>query len=398
MRWLLIGAAILGAYYSILFARASLLFQEDTASSVPAAVHLVPYNADYLARLAVWQPDRKTALLHRTVELNPFAADSWIQLGLTAEMQQHDIASAERDYLKAAQVDHMFLPKWTLTNFYFRRQDEERFFQWAKATLAITPYPPYPVFEQMWLFTQDAGKIAAFIPERPRILVQYAVFLADAHQFRAIPPVVKRLVTSAGSSDPVGAGRDGLIAPVEDRLLAAGYLQPALQIWTSMKEGNWIGLSIPTAASPLTNGDFRAPFFRHGFGWVPIETSGVGIEQMPDQDAVGVTLSGSQPEHCVLLQQYVPLDPNRSYRLEWQTSAQGIASPSGLAWHLHPVQSNLHSDLAGGDLLASSSGTWDFQAPPGAEVFLLTLEYSRPLGNILASGSFHLRSVSLREQ
>ncbi len=397
-RYAIVASAIAAACYSVLFARASFLFQQDTAVSVPAAVRLVPYNSAYVARLAVWQPEQKVALLHRAVNLNPFATESWIQLGLAAEMQQHDITGAERYYLKAAEVDHMFLPRWTLANFYFRQQDEQRFFQWARATLAITPFPAYPVFEQMWLFTQDAAKIASSIPERPSILIQYAMFLSGSQQFAAMAPVVNRLVIAAGSSNPEGAGRDGVIGPIEDRLLAAGYLDAALQVWTSMKDGRWISLPTPTPARPLTNGDFATVFFSHGFDWTSTNPAGVRREQIPDQKQVRFTLSGNEPERCSLLQQYVPLDPNHRYRLRWKAAAQGIDTLSGLTWHLHPVPSSSDGDLNSGDLLASAAGIWDFKPPAGAKIFLLALEYSRPLGNTLANGTVDLGSVSLDQQ
>ena len=145
-RYLFIAAALVGAYYSALFARASFLFQQNTATSVQKAVELVPYNASYVASLAEWQRSQKIALLHRAVELNPFDAESWIQLGLAAEMEEHNVASAERYYLQAWRVDRMFLPRWTLTNFYFRQQSPHEFFRWAEATLQITPYPADPVF------------------------------------------------------------------------------------------------------------------------------------------------------------------------------------------------------------------------------------------------------------
>ncbi len=260
LRYILAAAAVAAAYYSALLAGASYLFQQDTATSVPAAVHLVPYNSAYLARLARWQPTDRMPLLHRAVTVNPFDVDSWMQLGMTAEMQQHDMASAERYYLQAAAIDRMFLPKWTLTNFYFRRQQPSQFFRWAKATLAITPYLPDPVFDQMWLIGQDANRIAAAIPDRPFILLFYASFLSKTNRYEQIAPIVQRLITAAGNSSPSANGRDAIIGPVEDRLLASGYLHAALQIWTSMNQGGWISLPVPTPASPLTNGDFHAPF------------------------------------------------------------------------------------------------------------------------------------------
>ncbi|MGA8030202.1 MAG: hypothetical protein WB992_23920, partial [Bryobacteraceae bacterium] len=378
--------------------RASFLFQQNTAKSVPAAVRLVPYNSAYVARLADWEPNQKAALLHRAVDLNPFAAESWIQLGLSAEMEQRDVALAERYLLRAAEVDRMYLPKWTLTNFYFRQQRANEFFTWAKASLAISPFSPYPVFAEMWLFSPDAAKVASWIPDRPRILVQYAIFLADSHQFDAIPPIVQRLVIAAGSNDPAGNGRDGLIAPIEDRLLAAGELRGALQIWTSMKNGRWIDLPTPTPQRPLTNGDFRIPFFGHGFDWAPVASNGARVEQLADRKEVRITLSGMQPDNCALLQEYVPLDPNRFYHMQWRAAAQGMEGPTGLAWRLHAIRNNPSADLNSNDLLSSESGTWDFRPQAGTELFLLSLDYSRPIGNVRASGTVELPAISLKEQ
>ena len=51
-----------------------------------------------------------------------------IQLGLNAEITEGDPKTAESYYLKAAAVNKMFLPKWTLTNYYFRQQNYERVF------------------------------------------------------------------------------------------------------------------------------------------------------------------------------------------------------------------------------------------------------------------------------
>jgi hypothetical protein len=395
IRYMLAAAALAAAYYSALFARASFLFERDTADSVAAAVQLVPYNATYVARLSAWQPERKIALFRRAVKLNPFEVDAWIQLGVAAEMEQRDIASAERYYLEAARIDHMFLPKWTLTNFYFRRQREDEFFHWAKAALEISPYQPDPVFGQMWLMTQDARRVAMAVPDRPGVLLRYAGFLANARQYTAIPPILHRLVAAAGRANPGSYGRDDQVGPIVDRLLAAGEIDSALEIWRSLEQGNWVNFPAPSFAAPLSNGDFHSPFFRHGFDWMPASLDGVDIVQIPEGKNVRVAFSGNQPEHCVLLQQYIPLEANRGYRLRWKADGQGIEMPSGLAWHVHPVSDERRIDLAGGDLLAGSQGTWQFSVPAGANLSLLTLEYSRPAGSVRIAGVLTLQGVSL---
>ena len=337
VRYLLIASALAAAIYSFVLARASWLFRQDTAISVPAAVELVPFDSTYVARLAAWRPAEKIALLHRAVELNAFDSESWIQLGFASEFQQHDRASAERYYLKAAEVNKMFLPKWTLTNFYFRQEQPTEFFHWASATLAITPYSPEPVFVQMWLISQDADQIARNMPDRPRILLPYAWFLSNSRQYSSIPLIVQRLIKAAGTTDPRAWGRDGLVATIEDRLIAEGQRDPALQIWTSMVKAGWLHEEIPSAEHPLSNGNFRTPLFRHGFDWMPAEIEGVRIEESPTEGLIRLQFSGNEPERCVVLQQYVPMEAGRTYSIGWQASSIPGDTLSGLRWHLRPV-------------------------------------------------------------
>lgn len=395
-RYALAAVALTGAYFCFVFARASYLFQQDTATSVPAAVRLAPTNGAYVARLAGWQPDEKVALLERAVALNPFYSDSWIQLGLTAEMEHRDASAAERYYLQAAKVNHMFLPKWTLTNFYFRQQRPEEFFRWARQALEITPFSADPVFAQMWLMSQDPQRVASFVPDRAGVLLGYASFLANAHQYGALAPVVKRLLIAVGNLNPRSYGRDDQIGPIEDRLLAAGDLGPALDIWRNLQEADWISLPAPTAARPITNGEFRAPFWGHGFDWTPVSSSGVTMEQMTDEQSLQVALSGDEPEHCMLLRQYVPLDPNRTYQLRWKAEGLQLPEASGIHWQIEAMGGDL-GVLTGTDLL-DRSNAWTFRSPNGANLALLTLEYTRPAGQVRASGSITLRNVTLQEK
>ena len=395
LRYLTIAAAIAAAFYSLILARAAHLFALDTVASVPAAVTLVPYHATYTARLAAWRPLERDELLHRAVELNPWDYRSWIQLGLATEMQNGDANGAERDYLRAAEVDHMFLPRWTLTNFYFRQRQPGDFFHWANAALRITPYSSDPIFSQMWLVSQDAGTIAAAIPDRARVLLQYAWFLSNSRQFTAIPSVIRRLVAHVGSAHPSLWGRDDLVSSIEDRILNDGDGRDGLAIWTSLKDGGWIRHGIPDNEHPLTNGDFRIPFFRHGFDWSPIDSTGTRVEQFHDTPVVRISLSGEQPEHCVLLRQYVPLSPGSVYKLAWRAVTPDSDMGGGLAWHLRGMPAKATADLVSGDL--SSPSRWQFQAP-ASEVGMLSLEYSRPLGRVRAAGTIALEFVSLEKQ
>jgi len=394
LRYLLIAGAIAGACYSTILARTAHLFTQDTASSVATAVQLVPYKSEYVARLAAWNSDDRVSLLKRAVELNPFDYESLIQLGLTSEMNLGDAKAAENYFLKAAAVNHMYEPKWTLANYYFRHDNATEFFRWANETLKISPYDGGPVFTQMWLLSQDAQRLSAVVPDRPRALIQYTWFLANNQQYSAITPIVQRLVRIVGTDDPRGWGRDDLIASSLDRVLASGDLHDALQIWTTLRDGRWISQGVPDANHPLTNGDFRWHFYNHGFDWLPLETEGVRVDQLLDEPSIDVSLSGYQPEHCQILRQYVAVEPGFLYKLQWKAEASGVPAGMGIAWHLHAANGDVGGDIVSGDLL-NKPQVWEFVATPNVNGFVLTLEYNRPSGQVRPTGRITLRSVTM---
>ncbi len=397
LRIAITACLVFAAYQCLVFARASFLYGQDTATSVPEALALAPSNGSYAARLAAWQPQRKEELLSKAVSLNPFDVDSWIQLGLNAELQNGDAQAAERYYLRAAEVDKMFRPRWTLTNFYFRQQRASEFFHWARATLEITPYQAEPVFAQMWLMSSDAAKLSNFIPNKPSILLQYALYLQKENQFHAIPPVIRLLTASVKAREAHSYGRDDLIGPMEDRLLSAGEFDPALRIWTALCNAQWLPYPAPAQSNPVTNGDFRKPFFGHGFDWATGNTNGVSISQNPEEGMVRFAFSGDEPDQQGLLRQFIALEPAKRYRLEWRAEADGIRAPSGLTWHIFSAAKNTAPrDSQSNDLLSSPSPHWDF-TNGSVDGAVLALAYTRPLGSTRATGAITLRSVSLKE-
>lgn len=120
------------------------------------------------------------------------------------------------------------------------------------------------------------------------------------------------------------------------------------------------------------------------------------VEQFPEESFIRITLSGDQPEHCILLQQYVPVQPDSVYNLQWKADSQNIEAGNGLAWHLQTIGGHAPMARSSGDLLASNS--WPFRVPPAGGAFLLTLEYNREIGRVRPTGSVTIHSVSLSRQ
>jgi hypothetical protein len=397
LRYLLIAGAITGACYSVILGRAAYLFSKDQADSIRSAVQLVPYKSEYVARWASWNKAEEVPLLKRAVELNPFDYESLIELGLVAEFKEGDLKAAERYFLSAEAVNHMYKPKLTLTNFYARRQDTSEFFHWANETLKISPWDEAPVFMQMWLMSQDAQRLSAVIPDRPRSLIQYTWFLSNNKQYTAIPPIIQRLVRVVGNDNPHDWGRDDLIASSLDHVLESGHMHTGLQIWSTLRDGRWIPQNIPDANHPLTNGDFRLEFYRHGFDWKPMKNDGVQIDQYTDLPAVEIDFSGHQSEQCELLRQYVAVESGFLYKLRWKAEAEHILPGSGINWRLRAANGDASVDIASGDLL-NTPQVWEFVAPPNVDGFVLTLEYRRAFAHTRPTGKITLRSVSMERE
>src|SRR5271170_6767965 len=123
MRFLAVVLLGFAALAAIRLAIAETSFREDTPDAVRRAIGMqgaYPSEA-YLERLAELDPAQARVQLEYVVTtVNPRSSAAWVSLGMLEE-SAGDRAAAERSLLRAAQVDHQYLPAWTLTNFYFRK-------------------------------------------------------------------------------------------------------------------------------------------------------------------------------------------------------------------------------------------------------------------------------------
>lgn len=380
-----------GGCFAGILGLASFLFHRGDRRSVELAARLVPFNSDYLARLSSYYPERRTLLLQKAEAENPYSEQAWLNLGFDAEFYRRDYSAAERDYLKAADVSHLFLPRWTLVNFYFRRQNEQEFLHWARLALEVTPYSAAPILAEMWVMVPDHASLLGMLPDRPAILQQYFEYLMTTRQYPFTPPVIKRLVSIAPPSQAQLYGVATDIGPALDTMLGAGFGSQALQIWSELSFARWISFPTPTTQHPLTNGDFSR-LYGHGFDWFLLNPAGVSLAYVAGVKEIDVEWTGDEEEACQLLLQWIPLGPARRYRLEWEQESSDLANPAGVSWHIHASSFDLQSP----DLVAGDGAGWQFKTPGSAGTAMLILEYRRPLGQTKARGTMRLQRVSLQ--
>jgi tetratricopeptide (TPR) repeat protein len=412
---LLAGTCVVGAWYSAILARAEWLFRQSSPSSVDAAVRLIPYNPRYLVGLASLRPEHAPALLRRALTLNEYDVRSWVQLGLEAEFQRQDLAAAESCYRRAADASHMFYARSNLANFYYRYQRYPEFLHWVPLALQRAYSDPSLLFLQIWGASGDGRFNLSLMPNRAAVLNPYVSFLLQTNRLDEVEPALTRSLqqmaiegTRADTSTPMPYAQDPgtreFCGYALDRLLLAGRWDSAQRVWTQLYKRGWLAEPAPSAASPLTNGGFRSPCFRHGFDWAFTPTAGATIDQYTESSKLRITFDGKEPEAWQLLHQFVILEPNGRYRLSWDAESESIPKNSGLQWRLVPVSDQgpaAVSDLVSSDLLGqvgsgdTERGAWDFTAPP-EPLDLLVLEYIRRFGTVRPEGDLSLRSVELK--
>lgn len=390
---LLVAGAVIGllgfaSFWTIRLGLADRWFNSGSDGAAQRARWLSPQDATYFnADLG----DRSA--LERARILNPRSGATCIRLGLHSELNG-DTIRAEQLLLDAAKVDRTYEPRWTLANFYFRRAQWDRFWFWAREALQIAYNDQSPLYLLCWRATQDPALILQrAIPDRASILADYLNFLILQGKLDAAEPVGNRFIAHASQESLP------LLFAYCNRLLETRRPQTALKVWNALCTRRIIPKNplVPEEGKSLTNGDFSSIPVSAGFDWRLNRAIGVSVVRGATPRELRVTLSGSQQESCLAVEQIVPLVPSRSYRLRYSYRSEGVNLDSGLRWRV--------SNFNGDNTWASSptaladdqwtDGTLTFLTPADGNLGRITLRCDRIAGTTRVEGSLWLREVRL---
>ena len=382
--------------WTVRMALADYRFRQQTVSGAQAAIRLEPDSAGYYVRLAALTQDSdpagSTAALERAVALNPWDSPSWVELGLRAEAAG-DLADAERSLLRAASVDKQFLPKWSLVNYYFRRDNSERFWFWAHEAIGMAYDDLAPLFALCWRIANDGVLIEQKLDIRnadPE--ASYLTYLTGQNRIEPMARAAERVLACNRATDSAA-----LLAAC-DRFIADGLSSPALRIWNQLSNLHRIpyGVLAPESGRSLTDGDFAMFPIAQGFDWRLPDVGGVAALLDDRPAGLRISFSGGQPEDCEVLTQVLPVMENANYELRFLYRTSGIAPETGLRWRV--TDFNGAKILAEGGSLASESERDDrlaFRTPASSGLARLTLTYRRALGTTRIEGFILLRKLQL---
>jgi hypothetical protein len=382
-----------GVWSSLNLARADYLFRQDTEVAVRSAIELSPDAWQYYMRLAQLDQPHARALLSTSLRLNRYDAQADVELGLQYEAEG-DYATAEQKLLDAYNVDHTYLPRWTLANFYLRRGNMPAFWAWAHSAASMPAEDIGALFELCWRVSPDPQVLTAqLLNDKPEMQRQYIRFLLGKDRTDAVATVAPQLLRAG---DP-RSDRPLMFAAI-NQMISDDRGQEAISLWSLLIAQHWV---VADATSPdgiqntaVNNGEFRRDPLPVGFDWWLGEYG--GLHSWPGVSGLETEFSGTEPEDCTIAQQAVYLTPG-SYTLEYAYRTSDIPEATGIRWQVLDAGSNAmiaeSTDLSSEELKHTNLA---FSISPGPSLIRLRLGYKRALGTPRVSGSLDVVSIQIR--
>ena len=392
-----LSGLVTAAAWSIRIGWADHRMRQETVGGTERAIALMPDQAEYYARLA-WlvsddDPRRAKEALGRAVALNPWDAQSWIELGLRAEVEGDQTASKQY-LLHAAEVDTKFLPRWTLANYYFRHGDMPRFWSWAKEAAPMLYGDAQQMFRLCGRVEEDGKLLDRLEIRDPEMRARYLFYLLSQNRLDLMGPAVHRLLEENRPADVA------LLLMACERLLEARRVAEAVQVWNRLAEAGRVPFRTPAGEGEqlVADGNFSVAPASRGFDWRLPAVEGISVSREEEsRGGLRITFSGRQPEDCEALVQLVPSQQKMHYELKFEYRTQGIPNGAGLGWRI--------TDASGGTVLkeglslaseADAEGQLSFETPADCRLVRLALRYHRTLGTIRMEGFLVLRNVALK--
>jgi tetratricopeptide (TPR) repeat protein len=383
-RALIVGILAVGIWNSWSLARADYLFQQNTPQSVRGAIHVEPDSWEYYMRLALLDDAHAQKYLEAAISLDPYNAEADIELSLRFE-GAGDYSSAEKLLLDAFAIDRTNLPRWSLANFYFRRNNLPAFWTWAQSAAEMPSDNMQPLFELCWRVSPDPNEIEQrIVNNNPELIRQYLDFLLAKDQLPAAAEAAHRLsqVGDPRTDDPE-------MFLVVDRLIAAREGDAARIVWNVLIDKHWV---VADPGVP-NNPNFARDPLPVDFDWAVF--SYPGLHSWPGPSGLETEFSGGEPENCTIAQQAIVLPPG-NYEFEYSYRTDEIPAETGLRWQI--IAAGSETVLAESDDLSSgtmSRGNFGFSMSPGASLVHLRLQYRRTLGTPRISGTLVIPSVQI---
>ncbi len=321
----------------------------------------------------------------QAIAVNPRRDLSLTQAAIAAELRG-SAQEAERLLLQAEQYNHLWLPRWSLANFYARQNRQAETFRWAQAAMLRSYGDPSALF----VLCRNAGAtdeelLKSILPNTPKALGAFVYFLVRQKEPDSLELAASAYLKSAQASGMRPIEKVETVAAAITALIGANRPEPAWRLWKSLESSQLL----PNAVEPLVNPKLQLPLRPAAFDWQIPVVAGVETLRGVPEHGIKFTFSGTQPETAELLAQDLYLRGAEEWTLTFEYETRGFSQPkAGVQWRLADAVQELPLSEEWRTATAS------FSTPPG--LHRLSLEIVRVNGQPRVEGELRLRGLRLR--
>ncbi len=407
----LVGAALLAYAAAVgVILGGQWVLSHPTAENLRRGVDRFPRNPQIWTAYAYqWilgpessDPGRAAEAFLRAARLNPSDPLNWEGLA-TAYTQMNDPARTEAA-LRSELIAVPNSPKaaWRFANFLLLRGRQNEALPYVRVAAASDPALRPAVFQLGWkILGEPEAVLRDIVPASVEARSAYLSFLIDRNKLLE-GYQVWRMIRPARTDSVVELGYK-----YAEGLASTGLGAKAASVWDDVLSD--VQLSwIKPAGELLTNGDFEADLGNVGLHWR--FATGPGFEVQFDRFVVQtgsrslrVTFDGSSNLDFAGVSQWVPVEPNRHYRLSGYLKTEKVTSDSAVRFSVStpfwPREESLLLYSPG----RVGTSPWSleelhFRTGPRTTVVVVALRRlpSRKLINTSIAGTVWIDNLSLR--
>ncbi len=397
LRAVVVCGCVMGIWESCQFVRSERLYDRRTPDAIRAAIVIEPDCWYCYIALAANDDQHAIQDLRASLRYNPYDSQVLIDLGLRYEAEG-DLRQAEANLLQAYAIDRAYPPRWSLANFYFRRDNRPAVWMWARRAAEM----PSAELDQLgalfalcWRVSPNPQTIEAkVVVDDPDVLRQYSSFLMGKNlPAAAVHPALRFFSTGSGQPNYMSEGDLAWIANLLDQLIAAGGgadASAANDLWRGLVRQHRIVAETSVPNNPL----FARDPLTLKFDWNLAASA--GLHSWPGPSGLRAEFTGDEPEDCAIAEQIIALPPGK-YRLVSFYRTENIPANTGIRWEIADVKTG--AVLASSPDLSSNSPaqiSQKFSLTPDAPFQQLRLTYKREPGTVRIVGTLVVTSIEIQ--
>jgi tetratricopeptide (TPR) repeat protein len=381
--------------------------RSNTLQQLERGAALEPGNADAWDALGRFRqldfnnPDLAGALAdyQRAVRVNPLSAHHWMNLAGAYEASG-DIEQARTAFQAARSVYPLSAEvAWNYGNFLLRQGESEQGYEEVQHAVRSDPKLLTLAISRTWRSSRDVNVLLdQVLPADADAYLLALDYFASTKQIGPALVVWQRLVAQG---KPIALSKS---FPFFDELIAEDRSSDAAKAWIGALTMAGLNRDEPLGHSLIWNGDFAQDFIGGGLGWrwhTPIGAE-FAFDTAPQTYGVrsaqiffggGSNLELNEP------QQYVAVEPNRSYRFHAYMRTESITTEMGMRFSItdpnHLAAVNVRTENLTG------SHPWtaiDADVVTGPETHFLLVRLQREASRLFdnkLSGAVWVADVSL---